>query len=479
MPTGRCRCDRATCSQLLRFALGFMARWIMPRHVGKAVVLVGIATIVALAVVFLVPTLLNADRYRPQVISYLETQTGKTVEIGRLSLTLFPVTVHVDHFGVRNPPIFPSGYVLEVARIDAELSVGAILHRQVIIKSLVLENPVLNLTSDPDGPWNFENPQLKASANPLALGTIPSVKVQRGIVIASNLLPSDAAGPIFFEAHEISCELQQVNLSAISNPSSSSMDGQGALKARLLRFGSIEIRDLDSKLTLESRQALLTDIKAEVYGGKAVGALSFDLSGKNATFQTQAQLSRINLAQLLAAFPNGGGKMTGRMEGEVKLAGEIAHSLRPLAGIHGSGHVTVRDGQVPSLKLNANLMKLAHFNDLGPAKSDPSSFKLIAADLELEDQRISSRAIDIDGYGVDVDGSGSVSVSGSEELNYRGLAEITTKEGFLINTVARLSGASLKSGKLQFPFRIGGTIDSPVFSKGKGDKDVDAPKGHR
>ena len=68
----------------------------------------------------------------------------------------------------------------------------------------------------------------------------------------------------------------------------------------------------------------------------------------------------------------------------------------------------------------------------------------------------------------------SVSVSGSDELNYRGLAEITTKESFFTNTVARLSGASLKDGKLQFPFRIGGTIDSPVFCKGKGDKDVDA-----
>jgi hypothetical protein len=41
----------------------------------------------------------------------------------------------------------------------------------------------------------------------------------------------------------------------------------------------------------------------------------------------------------------------------------------------------VRNGQVPSLKLNANLMKLAHFNDLGPAKSDPSSFNLITTDL--------------------------------------------------------------------------------------------------
>ncbi len=67
-----------------------------------------------------------------------------------------------------------------------------------------------------------------------------------------------------------------------------------------------------------------------------------------------------------------------------------------------------------------------------------------------------------------------VSVSGSDTLDYRGLAEITTKESFLTNTVARLSGVALKDGKLQFPFRIGGTINNPVFSKGKGDKDVDA-----
>ena len=166
--------------------------------------------------------------------------------------------------------------------------------------------------------------------------------------------------------------------------------------------------------------------------------------------------------------------MTGKMEGDIKLAGEIAHSLRPLAGIHGTGHVTVRNGKVPSLKLNANLMKLAHFNDLGPAKDDPSSFNLITTDLELADQRISSKVVDIDGYGVDVDGSGSVSVSGSEALSYRGLAEITTKESFFTNTIARLSGAKLKDGKLQIPFQIGGTIDSPVFSKGKGEKDVDA-----
>jgi uncharacterized protein involved in outer membrane biogenesis len=419
------------------------------------------------------------DRYRPQVISYLQEKTGKQVEIGRLTLTSFPVAIHIDRFGVKNPPTFPTGYVAQVARIDAELSLGALLHRQVVIKSLVLEDPILNMTSDPDGPWNFDNPLAQGPQKTFPLGVISRVQIKRGQLIASNLLPSDAAGPIFFEAHEISCDLQQVNLLGIINPSSSSMDGQGSLKAGLLRFGAVEVRNLESKLRLESRRVSFADVRAEVYGGNAAGELSFDLSGKNASFKTNARLSGVNLAQLLAAFPNGGGKMTGKMEGDVKLAGEIEHSLRPLAGIHGTGHVRVRNGQVPSLKLNANLMKLAHFNDLGPAKNDPSAFNLITTDLELANQRISSRVIDIDGYGVDVDGSGSVSVSGSDELNYRGLAEITTKESFFTNTIARLSGATLKDGKLQFPFRIGGTIDNPVFSKGKGDQDVDAVQKHR
>ena len=200
-------------------------------------IVVGISAIVLLALVFVVPALINVDRYRPQVSSYLQEKTGKQVEIGRLALTFFPVTIHIDHIGVKNPPIFPSGYVAQVARIDAELSVGALLHRQVVIKSLVLEDPVLNLTSDPDGPWNFENPQSKLSADAFPLRPISSVKVKRGLVIASNLLPSDKAGPIFFEAHEIFCELQQVNLAGIINPSSSSMDGQGSLRAGLLRFG--------------------------------------------------------------------------------------------------------------------------------------------------------------------------------------------------------------------------------------------------
>src|SRR5258707_15826104 len=179
---------------------------------------VGIAAIALVALIFVVPALINVDRYRPQVISYLQEKTGKQVEIGRLALTFFPVAIHIDHFRVKHPPIFPSGYIVQVARIDAELSVGALLHRQVVIKALVLEDTILNITSDPDGPWNLENPQSKTSDSTFPLGVILRVQIERGQLIASNLLPSDAAGPIFFEAHEVSCDLEQVNLMGIINP---------------------------------------------------------------------------------------------------------------------------------------------------------------------------------------------------------------------------------------------------------------------
>ena len=107
-----------------------------------AVWLIVIAGCLSAAVVFLAPVFFNPNRYRPEAISYLEEKTGKKVEIERLAVTFFPkVTVHVDGFGVKSPPLFPPSYIVKVARIDAVLDTWALLHRKVVIRSLVLEDP--------------------------------------------------------------------------------------------------------------------------------------------------------------------------------------------------------------------------------------------------------------------------------------------------------------------------------------------------
>ncbi len=97
----------------------------------RTTVLVVVAAILLAAALFVVPALINVDRYRPQVISYLQQKTGKQIEIGRLGLSFSPLSIRVDGFGVKNPQLFPPGYILHVARIDAGLDATALLHRQV------------------------------------------------------------------------------------------------------------------------------------------------------------------------------------------------------------------------------------------------------------------------------------------------------------------------------------------------------------
>lgn len=434
----------------------------------KTIIVVTVIVAAAIvAVALLLSVFANLNHYRPEIISYLEEKTGLPVEIGHLTLSLFPSpSIRVDDFGLKNPPIFPAGYVIKAPRIYAKIGAGALLHRKIVIKSLTLEDPMIDLISDPDGLWNFENPaKSKALTAASSLGAISKVEIQGGHFLMSDLIdPSDAPGPVFFEAHNVSSTLHHVDLGAFLDTSSTSIAAQGDLKAASLRFGAIQAANVESNLRLLGKQVLFTGAKLNAYGGRATGNLSFSLAGENTTFIANAQMNGVDVAHLLAAFPYGRGKMTGKMEGNLKLAGEIEHTHNPLVGIHGTGRLTVRHGELPSLMLNVNLMKLAHFNDLGPAKNDPSAFSSISADFELANLRISSRHIDFDGYGVDVDGSGSVSVSGSDNLECEGVAQITSKQGFFTNLLARLSGASLKNGKLSFPFKISGTVDNPTFS---------------
>jgi uncharacterized protein involved in outer membrane biogenesis len=425
----------------------------------------GVAAILLAVLVLIARFALDADHYRPKLISYLEQKTGKPVEISHLSLSLSPLSLHIENFAMKNAPPFPPGYTAKAAGIDVRVDARQLLfHRRFVINSLLLDHPDLNLISDSKGPWNFDNPHSE-SREPFALGEIGIVEIQHGQLVASNHLPSNAPGPVFLEVHDLNGTFDHVDLSAIVNPSSRSMGGQGMVRADRLSFGAVDAANLSFKLQLWAQQVFLAEVNADVSGGHALGAIFFDLTGKRPAFRTSASFSGIDVADLLDAFENGRGKMTGKMDGDLALAGEIQHSARPLAGIRGNGHVILHKGEVPNLELNANLEKLVRFNNHGPSTAKPSSFERISTDFQLANLRIRSNTIDIDGYGIDVDGAGSFNVDGSNELSYDGIAKITTRQGFFTNTFARFAGANVDNGLLSFPFHVGGTIDTPQFSK--------------
>ncbi len=470
---------------------------------GRKIALGAVLLFVVLVVagVIIVPVVFDIDRYRPQVATYIQEETGKPVEIGRLALNLFPsVSIRVDDFALGNPPGFPKGTFLKARRIYADVDARALWNRQVIIRSLEVDDPVINLLSDVRGRWNFENAPKQKIANvastgemsAFSLGVISKVKIAGGQLTAANLVPSGQRGPNFFEAHGVASQFEQVNLNAfiastwaplgaVPTVSSSLSQGglgvalayaatapsrlaaQGTLRAESLGFGALQVTAVKSKLRLFPKQVFFDDLSFDLCGGHATGDLSFIFAGQNPRYSTSARLTGVDVAKLFEAFPEARGKMTGKMEGDLKLSGEVTHSPDPLAGMRGTGQLSIRNGRLPSLQLNKNLMQLARLSNLGSASGDPSSFSSISADMNIANQRIMSNKVTLVGNGVGVEGSGSLGLAGAGSLDYEGVAKIDAEQNALTNLLVGLSGATLAGGKLSFPFKIAGTLQNPRF----------------
>lgn len=415
--------------------------------------------------------LLQPDRYRPQLVSYLEAKTGKQIEIGHIALQWHSASIELYDFGVRNPKPFPSGYVFRARRVDARIRIAPLFHRRISIRSVSLHDPVIDVVSDPDGLWNFENPHTASSvAGSLTsvLGTIDQITIVGGQLFGSSLIdPSDRPGPVVLEIHDLSASLVKGKLGALGTVAAAEATPvrTGNLTATSLRFGSINVTEIRAKVQLSTKRILFESVNVDAEGGRATGQLAFNLAGKNTQFRVDAKVVHIDMASLLASFSGARGKMTGTMHGEITLSGPIEHTMNPLAGIHGSGNLTVDNGELPGMNSADSLRKMTRFRNARDAGKPVSAFSSLSSDLDLTGQRMTNRDIDVAFYGFDLDCGGHLDLDKTGNLEYRGVAKVLKKQGFVTNIFAELfHEARDENGKLVFPLRVTGTLDNPKFS---------------
>ncbi len=449
----------------------------------KVFVFAGVAFLLLLiTLIVAIPFLVDVDRHRPRIAAYVEEQTGKPVQIGRLTLTIFPtVSVRVDDFVLGNPEGFPEGDFFHASRIYAELDLGELLRRRIGIQALGISDPVISLLSDTRGKWNFENPETPSepaaqSASPtesegessgpaFTLGVIERVSITGGRVTAAKLVSPTEAAPGYFEAADLAAELVQVNLNSFTDTeyTESRLAASGTLAADSMRFGAFAVSSVATRIRLFPRQVSLDDLNFGLYQGDASGGLSFDFSGRDPSYAVAARLTGVDIAGLLQAFPGARGKMTGIMDGSIELNGIVTDSPDPLAGASGIGQLSIRDGNLPTLALNRNLLRLARFTQLGPAAGDLSSFSAIESDFNIANQRITTEQLHVVGNGVEITAVGSIALAGAGNIAYEGTANVAAGNNELSNLIASLSGATFADGKLSFPFTLTGTLENPNF----------------
>jgi len=443
-----------------------------------------VVTLVALVVI--VPLLFDVDRFRPQVTSLIQEQSGMRAEIGHLALTVLPsLSIRVEDFALRNPSGFPRGYFVKARKIYAVVDAGELWHHQVVIKSLDLDAPVISLLSDGKGNWNFQGNTSTADPAPdppgqkplFTLGTISNVNITRGQLSVANLLPSGQPGLAFIKADGLSSQLRQVDFSAFAQSASSvayaaeqggKLVAEGTLEIDSFHVTNLVVTNLKSKLRIFTKLVFFDGLDFKCYDGHTLGNLSFSFAGENTHYNSDAKLDGVNVAKMLDAFPEARGKMTGTLAGTVKLAGEVSPSPDPLGGIHGSGQLTVRNGKLPRLQLNKDLLELARLAKMGPASGDPGSFSSIAIDFNIANNRINTPRATIVGNGVDVDASGSLALAGPGSLDYQGVVRVAARQNTLTDILGGLAGATLADGKMAFHFNLAGTLQNPIFTLKRG-----------
>jgi uncharacterized protein involved in outer membrane biogenesis len=121
-------------------------------------VLAGLAVILVVLVVALLaaPAFIDVNRYRPQIQAKLQEQLGRPVSLGEMKLSLIPLSFRVKDAVVAEDPAFSMGRpFVTVGALYVRPALIPLLHQEVQIKSVQLDQPSVELIRNEQGVWNF------------------------------------------------------------------------------------------------------------------------------------------------------------------------------------------------------------------------------------------------------------------------------------------------------------------------------------
>ncbi len=124
----------------------------------RLLTILGIGLVLLVAAIFALPWLINADRFRPLLKSELEKSLKRPVELGKLSLTVFPLALSASDVSIGEDPAF--GKERPFARAEAlavRIDLLSLLKQEVHVDSLRVTNPLVELIRDGKGRWNTDS----------------------------------------------------------------------------------------------------------------------------------------------------------------------------------------------------------------------------------------------------------------------------------------------------------------------------------
>ncbi len=123
-----------------------------------------VVLLLLLAAIFLAPQL-NVSRFRHRVEQSVSSGLGRPVQVGAVSLRLFPSPAFVlSDVTVAEDPAFGVEPAMTAPTVTAVLQMSSLLRGHFAVATLSLDDPSLNLARSADGRWDFESILRKSNA---------------------------------------------------------------------------------------------------------------------------------------------------------------------------------------------------------------------------------------------------------------------------------------------------------------------------
>src|SRR6202007_445386 len=124
----------------------------------KISIIVGAIVAILLLVILILPSLIDANRYKPEIQAKLGTALGRNVQIGNIKLSIFSGGVVVDDVAISDDPAFSNSQFLAAK----ELTVGVhliplIFSKQLEVESITVKDPQVTLLRNSAGVWNYSS----------------------------------------------------------------------------------------------------------------------------------------------------------------------------------------------------------------------------------------------------------------------------------------------------------------------------------
>jgi uncharacterized protein involved in outer membrane biogenesis len=208
-------------------------------------------------------------------------------------------------------------------------------------------------------------------------------------------------------------------------------------------------------------RAELWPISIGMYGGTLQISSRVDRVTNPPRFTANVQMRNLDVAKVLEVSPSARGKMGGIGELNLQLLGGLSDTWRKT--LSGSGTFAVRNGHLPGVNLASAAQSVAKLAGVG----GDTPFTVLQGDINIGNQRVTSKQIHLDSPSGTVDLRGSVGLDGS--LDYQGQVVVNPAAVAGSGVVGSIVGGFLNSrvSKITVPIALGGTIESPKVQPGK------------